>query len=697
MNEPSQALAILSAAPWIVAAQFIAGALIILVARWNKTLSMLLSVGAVAYGFVHSLLIFDVLRQHPELAPWQVNYDWFVSASFKISAGVLIDNLATVMMIVVATVSLFVQIYTHGYMREDPGYSRFYAYLALFTGSMLGLTVSTNLVEMYIFWELVGVCSYFLIGFWWFRNTAAEAALKAFVVNRIGDFGFLVGILLFLGVTYGFWQGHPILAFSDAGGFDLVGAIKWANQQGFLTPALLTTISALVFLGPMAKSAQLPLHVWLSDAMEGPTPISALIHAATMVAAGVYLVARAYPLWLTPEGSMESGGLAVVAWVGTLTAFVAATIALSQFDIKRILAWSTVSQLGYMFAGLGAGAYTGGMFHLFNHAFFKAMLFLCSGAVIHYLHHVMTHDDKLEKKLDQCSLMDRMIPPAQDIRLMGGLRKHIPVTALCFLIGTISISGVPGFSGFFSKDEIISSAFAYQGPGHGLLAWILVLTAGLTAFYMFRVYFLTFEGEYKGTGKPKPEGWKLTVMTAPLAVLAVPSIVSGYLGVNPQAWSELFSQAPGAFQTPFAQFLYFRHVHAEALNWQVMAISTAVSLTGIVLAYMVYMAPARLKLNEWVKQKLKPLYEVSWNKWYFDDVYMIAAQKVLLPVYRSTWSFIDMLLVDNAVNGSARATAMTGERLRYTQNGRGQIYALVIFACVALLGWIIFLIRPYGG
>ncbi|HEY9869210.1 MAG TPA: hypothetical protein V6D08_08590, partial [Candidatus Obscuribacterales bacterium] len=263
--------------------------------------------------------------------------------------------------------------------------------------------------------------------------------------------------------------------------------------------------------------------------------------------------------------------------------------------------------------------------------------------------------------------------------------------------GTISISGVPGFSGFFSKDEIISSAFAYQGPGHDLLAWMLVLTAGLTAFYMFRVYFLTFEGEYKGTGKPKPEGWKLGVMTTPLAVLAVPSIVSGYLGVNPEAWSELFSQAPRAFETPFAQFLYFRHVHAEALNWQVMAASTAVSLTGIVLAYMVYMAPARLKLNEWVKQNLKPLYEVSWNKWYFDDAYMIAAQKVLLPVYRSAWSFIDMLLVDNAVNGSARATAMTGEGLRYTQNGRGQIYALVIFACVALLGWIIFLIRPYGG
>src|SRR5262249_34720725 len=314
LNDPSSALAGISAAPWIVAAQFIAGALIILFARWNKTLSMTLAVGAVAYGFVHSLLIFDVLRQHPELAPWQANYDWFVSSTFKISVGVLVDNLAAVMMIVVTTVALVVPIYTHGYMRHDPGYSRFYAYLALFTGSMLGLTLSTNLVEMYIFWELVALCSYLLISFWWFRNTAAEAGLKAFVVNRIGDFGFLVGILLFLGATYGYWQGHPILAFRDPNGYELTGAIKWASDQGFLTPALLTTISVLVFMGPMAKSAQVPLHVWLSDAMEGPTPISALIHAATMVAAGVYLVARAYPLWLTPAGGMNSAGLCVVTW-----------------------------------------------------------------------------------------------------------------------------------------------------------------------------------------------------------------------------------------------------------------------------------------------------------------------------------------------------------------------------------------------
>ncbi len=696
MNDASSALAVISAAPWIVAAQFIAGALIILATRQNRTLSMILSVGAVAYGFVHSLLIFDVFRQHPELAPWQANTDWFVCASFRISAGVLVDNLAAVMMIVVTTVSLLVQIYTHGYMRHDPGYSRFYAYLALFTGSMLGLTLSTNLVEMYIFWELVGVCSYFLIGFWWFRNTAAEACLKAFVVNRIGDFGFLVGILLFLGATYGFWQGHPILAFSDPNGFDLTGAIKWAHAAGLLEPALLTTIAVLIFMGPMAKSAQVPLHVWLSDAMEGPTPISALIHAATMVAAGVYLVARAYPLFLTPTGGMDSDGLCVVTWVGTLTAFIAATIALTQFDIKRILAWSTVSQLGYMFAGLGAGAYTGGMFHLFNHAFFKAMLFLCSGVVIHYLHHVMTHDRELEKKLDTCSLMDRIIPPSQDIRLMGGLRKFMPVTALCFLIGTFSISGFPGLSGFFSKDEIISAAFAYQGFGHEVLFWLLVVTAGLTAFYMFRVYILTFEGKYRGTGTPEAEGWKLSVMTVPLVVLAVPSIVSGYLGVNPSLWLGAAS-ATAADAPPFAQFLYFLHPHAEVPNWTVMTISTTISFAGIVLAYLVYMAPKKLAVHEWFKTNVKDLYELSWNKWYFDDLYDLATQKVILPVYRVVWSFVDMFIVDNTVNGSALVTSGTGETLRYTENGRGQYYALVIFACVALLGWIVFLVRPHGG
>ncbi len=689
------ALSVLSSSFWIVAIPFIVGGLIILVARFNnravRTLCMSASVGAVLYGFIHSALIFQALYQHPYLAPYVANRDWFTSSSFNISAGVLIDNLAAVMMIIVTTVSLLVQVYTHGYMRQDPGYSRFYAYLSLFTGSMLGLVVSTNLVEMYIFWELVGVCSYFLIGFWWHKNTAAEAALKAFVINRIGDFGFLVGILLLLFATYGFWQGHPILSFSDPGGFDLRAAIAWAASHQSLTAAGLTIISMLIFLGPIAKSAQLPLHVWLSDAMEGPTPISALIHAATMVAAGVYLVARAYPVWLTPEGSVESAGLAVVAWVGTITAFVAATIALSQFDIKRILAWSTVSQLGYMFAGLGCGAYTAGVFHLFNHAFFKAMLFLCAGAVIHALHHVVTYQTGVAQRLNKVSLLDRLIPPEQDIRNMGGLWKYMPYTALCFLIGTLSMSGCPGLSGFFSKDEIIAASWHWEGAGGQALFWLLTITAGLTAFYMFRVYFLAFHGTYRGGGQPHREA--LTVMTLPLLVLAIPSIFSGYLGFNLNSLAELASAAPTALPTAFSSFLYFLNPHAEALDWRPLAISTAFALAGFTLAWSIYQAKT-LQLNEWIGQSLKPFYSLSWNKWYFDQAYQWLAERLILPVYRGVWTLVDMFIVDNLVNFSAWATMGSGQILRYSQNGRGQYYVLVIFACVAGLSLFVYLARP---
>jgi len=642
-----------------VAVPFLVGALIILGVRHSKTLSMLLSVGAVTYGFIHSLLILQAFVQSPKLAPYQVNCDWFLSSSFKLSMGVMVDHLAAVMLIVVTTVSLLVQIYTHGYMREDPGYSRFYAYLSLFTGSMLGLVVSTNLFEMYFFWELVGVCSYFLIGFWWYKVSAAEACLKAFIVNRIGDFGFLVGILLFLSATYGFWQGHTLLAFSDPGNFDLTGAIRWAVQHGSLTPEFLTIISVVLFLGPMAKSAQAPLHVWLPDAMEGPTPISALIHAATMVAAGVYLVARAYPLWLTPDGSTHSGGLAVVAWVGGLTAFMAATIALSQFDIKRALAWSTVSQLGYMFVGLGTGAYTAGMFHLFNHAFFKAMLFLCSGAVIHGLQ------------------------GEQDMRQMGGLGKKMPVTAACFLIGTISISGVPPFSGFFSKDEIIGSANLFSfGPFASLLGPLTTLTAFLTAFYMFRMFFLTFTGKYRGSAHPHESSW---VMLMPLVVFAVPSICSGWLGTNIEALRQLLAGAtPTAWPNPFMAFLFFGpEAEFEPLNASVMLTSTAVSLSGIVLAFLVY--TRGLSINTWCQDNLKPLYNFSFNKWYFDELYLALVNKLILPAYRFIWSLVDQFVVDNLVNFSGFATIGTGEVLRYTENGRGQFYALVIFGAVVAL------------
>lgn len=674
MSSPQE---ILQLAPWIVLAPFLAGAIIILFARhFGKTWCMLLSVGAVGYGFFHSLAILAAFTQNPNLPAYQVDYNWFTSSSFTLSIGVLVDHLATVMLVVVTTVSLLVQVYTHGYMREDPGYSRFYAYLSLFTGSMLGLVVATNMFQMYFFWELVGVCSYFLIGFWWYKKSAAEACLKAFLVNRVGDFGFLVGILLLLAATLGYWQaqpGHPILMFADPNGIDIKGAIAWAASAGHLTNASLAIISILIFMGPMAKSAQMPLHVWLPDAMEGPTPISALIHAATMVAAGIYLVARAYPIWLTVEGNPDSTGLAVVAWVGGLTAFMAATIAMSQFDIKRCLAWSTVSQLGYMFVGLGAGAYTAGIFHLFNHAFFKAMLFLCSGAVIHGLH------------------------GEQDMRQMGGLFKKMPITAACFLIGTISICGIPGFSGFFSKDEVIHAANHFStGPMHEFLGPLLTFTAFLTSYYMFRIFFMTFTGTYRGNAHPHESP---PAMTLPLVVLAVPSVLSGYLGVNPQAYAQLFSGAtPTPFANAFAAFVNFdfgHGFHFPALDLNTMIISSVAAIAGVILSFMVY--TKGVALNTWVEKSFQPLYQFSFNKWYFDNLYMGILQKIILPIFRGVWAVVDQLIVDNIVNLTGLISLGTGEAMRYTQNGRGQSYVMVIFSCVAAISLAvccITLVRP---
>lgn len=659
---------------YVVAAPFLAGLLIILGLWRSKTISMLLSVGAVTFGFVYSLLLFYAITNEPKLVPWQFNVDWLVSSQLRLSIGVLVDNLVALMLLVVTTVSLLVQIYTHGYMREDPGYSRFYSYLSLFTGSMLGLVVATNLFETYFFWELVGVCSYFLIGFWWYKTSAAEAALKAFFVNRIGDCGFLIGILLLLGATQSFWGGHVLLGYFDPQGFDLGGVIQKAHASGLLPAGLLTIAACLTLLGPIAKSAQFPLHVWLPDAMEGPTPISALIHAATMVAAGVYLVARAYPVWLTPDGHMGSTGLLVITVIGAITAFMAATIALSQFDIKRILAWSTVSQLGYMFVGLGTGAFSGGLFHLFNHAFFKAMLFLCSGAVIHGLH------------------------GEQDIRKMGGLRKYMPITAWCCLIGTLSISGCPGLSGFFSKDEIISSACKYNI----WLGALMIFTAFLTAFYMFRMYFMTFEKDYRGDAHPHESP---PVVWLPLVVLAFPSILSGYLGFN---WQCLNFTSPfglkfdGSESAPcannFANFIHFGKIpEFEGMNGLIMLISTAAAFAGFALAWAIYQKRA-VHVNTTIAESKQPLirflYDFSYSKWKFDELYLWLVNRVFLPVFKSVWQFVDKFIIDTFVNLTGIATLATGSTLRYMQNGRGQYYALVIFACVAGLTIFAYLMRP---
>lgn len=636
---------------WLIALlPLISSLLIIFFYHGSRTISAFLSIGAIFVGLVHSLLIlfFSYTNPHFHL---EINVRWIQAGSFKLFVGYLVDPLCAMMLVVVCAVSFFVQIYTHGYMNEDKSYSKFYAYLSLFTFSMLGLVFSTNLFQSYIFWELVGVCSYLLIGFWFYKKPAAAACTKAFIVNRIGDAGLLIGLLMFYFVTRDFWVGKTTLSFGE-----LKPALDYAMNHGGL-PVIgvisVTTIALLVLMGPMAKSAQFPLHVWLPDAMEGPTPISALIHAATMVAAGVYLIARAYPLYDASPFAMDT-----VAWIGGITAIFSASIALSQFDIKRTLAYSTCSQLGYMVMALGLGAYSAGLFHLMTHAFFKAMLFLCSGSVIHGCHH------------------------EQDMRHMGGLRKYMPITAITCFIGVLAISGFPLLSGFWSKDMILLAAWNNNKP----LYILGTFTAFLTSFYMFRLYFMTFSGKYKGHAHPHESPFSIT---APLVCLAVPSVIIGLIG------SPLI---PGGDQ--FSKFIHYGHFHAHQ-EWgfgvfikEMMTIQAILPLmafiVGSTLAWFVYRKG--LGLNTFIVNNLKPLYNLSFNKWYIDEIYFAILNRIIMPVYNIGWYVIDKLIVDGIfINGPALLTAFVGGSLRFIQNGRGQLYSLVIFTSVVL--FILLLVR----
>ncbi|AFY67424.1 NAD(P)H-quinone oxidoreductase subunit 5 [Geitlerinema sp. PCC 7407] len=620
-------------------------------------------------------------------APYDRMIEWAAAGDFQLTMGYAIDHLSAVMLVIVTTVAFLVMIYTDGYMAHDPSYVRFYAYLSLFSSSMLGLVVSPNLVQIYIFWELVGMCSYLLIGFWYDRKAAADACQKAFVTNRVGDFGLLLGILALYWATGSF-------------DFPVIGErLQELVSSGSLSAGLATLFVLLVFLGPVAKSAQFPLHVWLPDAMEGPTPISALIHAATMVAAGIFLVARMFPVI---EGFQTA--MTVIAWTGAFTAFLGASIAITQNDIKKGLAYSTMSQLGYMMMAMGAGAYSAGLFHLMTHAYFKAMLFLGSGSVIHGMEAVVGHNPVL----------------AQDMRLMGGLRKYMPVTATTFLIGTLAISGIPPFAGFWSKDEILSSAFEVH-PGLWLVGW---LTAGITAFYMFRMYFMTFEGGFRGlqtslrksllaenaqakgyafgpgamnpqelmaeheaehgdqdhhhSDSPHESPW---TMTLPLVVLAVPSMLIGLLGTPFGNYFEAFVHPPTEAIAHVAE--------AEAVNWTEFLImagnSVGIALIGITLASLMYL---RGKIDPGaIANKIKPLYNLSRNKWYLDEINDVLFVKGSRRLARQVLE-VDSKVVDGLVNLAGFVTLVTGEGLKYFENGRAQFYALIVF--VAVLGLVIF-------
>ncbi len=552
-------------------------------------------------------------------APFIQKVSWFHIGIVQIDMGVLVDPLTAMMLMVVTTVSLLVQIYSCGYMKGDPGYGRFFAFLSLFAGSMLGLVVAVNFLQLYFFWELVGLCSYLLIGFYYHKVSAREAAKKAFMTTRVGDFGLLLGILL-LQLTFGTLDFQALQS--------AVPAYVVQCGTGFLT-----VIALLLFVGPIGKSGQFPLHVWLPDAMEGPTPVSALIHAATMVVAGVYLVGRAMFLFAEVPVVMN-----FIAWIGGFTAIFAASIAITQRQIKRILAYSTVSQLGYMMLALGAGSLTSSFFHLMTHAFFKAMLFLSAGAVMHAM------------------------AEEADIFKMGGLRKKLPVTFAAMTIGVLAIAGIPPFAGFFSKDEILAAAAAVSTP----LYVLAVVTAFMTAFYMARLLFVTFMGEpasREAYDHAHEVGW---FMRLPLLVLAVLSVFSGM-------WGHIFG---------FGEWVRFGAAAHEGIDWAIAGSSTVLAVLAMGLAWKIYVA------KSWDADELAArcgiLYRLSFHKFYIDEIYA-ALIKVLVDGIARGLYWLDVYIVDGIVNGLGGVVRLASGWLSPAENGQAQSYAGVYLCGVIIL------------
>lgn len=589
-------------------------ALIALILRRVPWAAAAASITAVLGSFVLSLLVVKAVLVNP--AVYQYTARWFSMPGLKTEMGILIDPIAAVMLLVVTLVALMVQVYSVGYMHGDPGYPSYFAYQSLFAASMLGLVLANNFLQLFVFWELVGLCSYLLIGFWFGKIEAREAAKKAFVTNRVGDFGFLLGILL-LQIIFG-----------------TLNFVQLQSEVGlYASTAMLTGLALLIFTGPIGKSAQFPLHVWLPDAMEGPTPVSALIHAATMVVAGVYLVARAFFLFAAAPQA-----LLMVAYLGGFTALFAACIALTQNDIKRILAYSTLSQLGYMIMALGVGSLTAGMFHLMTHAFFKALLFLGAGSVIHALH------------------------GKQDIWEMGGLSKKMPVTTSTFIIGALALAGIFPLAGFWSKDEILAASLS---GGYTGLYIVGSLVAFMTAFYMFRLVFVAFFAKSKPENHPHES--PLT-MTVPLMILGALSVVGGLVGMP---W----------LKVNFATYVHYGAVHYGA-NYGVMALSTLLALGGIALAYLMYYRGSISP--DAMAGRFPTFYRLFYNKFYIDEIYQKMID-ILVDGTARVLYWADINLVDGAVNGAGSLARWGGFFLRLLQSGQAQHYALAMVGAVILI------------
>ena len=642
----------------------LAGALIAGLFGWliGRRASHVITIAGMVISVVASFLVFrDVLAGHTFNGPL---YTWITSGDVTMQAGFLIDKLSATMMLVVTFVSLMVHVYTIGYMADDPGYQRFFSYISLFTFSMLMLVMSNNFLQLFFGWEAVGLVSYLLIGFWYTRPSAIYANLKAFMVNRVGDLGFLLGIALIL-VYFGTLDYAKVFALAPEFASHTVGV-------AFTDWPLITTICILLFIGAMGKSAQFPLHVWLPDSMEGPTPISALIHAATMVTAGIFMVARMSPLF-----EMSEAALSFVMVIGAITALFMALVAIVQTDIKRVVAYSTLSQLGYMTVALGASAYAAGMFHLVTHAFFKALLFLGAGSVIIALHH------------------------EQDMRKMGGLRRYMPVTYATMMIGALASAGIPGFSGFFSKDAIIEAVALSHLPGSGFAYFCVLSCVFVTAFYTFRMMFMTFHGaerfaahgDHDGHGHGDEHGHghghapheSPAVVTGPLIVLAIPSLgagwwigsvlFGGYFGdaIVVSEPHDVLGEMGGQFHGVVAMMI---HALGTWPFW--------LSIAGIASAALLYLK--RTDLPEKLRGAFGPVYTLLDNKYYFDrfnDWFFAGGARLL---GRGLWKGGDVAVIDGVfVNGSARMVGWFAMIARKLQSGLIYHYAFTMIIGVFVL------------
>ena len=611
----------------------------------------IVTIAGVATSFILSLMAFNYLVLQGGEIYNQTVYTWMVSDGLRFEVGFLVDHLTVMMMCVVTGVSLMVHVYTIGYMHDDPGYQRFFSYISLFTFAMLMLVMSNNFLQLFFGWEAVGLVSYLLIGFWYKKETAIYANLKAFLVNRVGDFGFILGIAAV--VMY-------------AGSLDynevFAAAPSIASQTmniGFGDWSVMTVMCLLLFVGAMGKSAQFPLHVWLPDSMEGPTPISALIHAATMVTAGIFMVARMSPLY-----ELSETALATIMIIGAITALFMGLIGIVQNDIKRVVAYSTLSQLGYMTVALGASAYSAAVFHLMTHAFFKALLFLAAGSVIIAMHH------------------------EQDMRKMGGLRKYMPITWITSLVGSLALIGFPGFSGFFSKDSIILAVGESTLPGASVVYWMVMAGVFITAFYSFRMYFLVFHGKERMDDHTKEHLHETPwVVWLPLVALAIPSVIIGWMTIDSMLFGDFFAEAiyVADAHNVIARLGENYHGQWAMVEHGILSLPFLLAMSGVAAAWYIYLK--KPQIAEMSKQKFSFIYNMLDKKYWMDELYVKVFSDGSRGLGKAFWKLGDVGLIDGIIiNGSAKIVSWFASVARHLQTGMLYHYAFaMILGLVGLL------------